>query len=132
MDVGKAWQARHAFIEARVVFHCAGTEREQAGVDAVVLLAEPHVMTHRLGLAQARQSQWRAPGQRAEPGCKGGRLLDIDAGRLAAADFEDEAFLDGQSVIAAEGIERSCDGFSRRCRPALTVQHASTSWSALA
>ena len=38
MDVGEARQPRHLLVEARIVLHRAGAEREEAGVDAVVLL----------------------------------------------------------------------------------------------
>ena len=69
MDVAEARQPRHALVEARVVLHGAGAEREQPGVDAVVLLAEPHVVPHRLGLAEARQPERRA----SAPACRAAR-----------------------------------------------------------
>ena len=56
MHVGEARQARHALVEARIVLHGAGAEREEARVDAVVHLAEAHVVAHGLGLGEARQA----------------------------------------------------------------------------
>ena len=56
MDVGKAGKPRHLLIEARVVLHGAGAERKHAGVDAVVLAREPHVMAQSFGLRQSGKS----------------------------------------------------------------------------
>src|SRR5262245_18607775 len=132
MDIAKARQPRHAFVQAWIVLHGAGAEREQAGVDAIVLLAQAHIVPHGFRLAKAWQSQRGAPGEPALPVGKAWRLLDVDTGGVEAADFEDQAFFDGQRAIAAKGLRRTGNGFSRPRRPTLAVQHSSTSRSALA
>src|SRR5262245_3452202 len=132
MDVAEARQPRHALVEARVVLHRAGAQRKQAGIDAVVFLAETHVVAHRFRLTEARQRQRLTPCELAEPGSKAGRLIDVDARGVAAADLEDQAFFDGERAVAAEGVDGLRTGVHRRGRPALTVLHHKTSLSALA
>src|SRR5262245_65533378 len=101
MDVAEARQPRHALVEARVVLHRAGAQRKQAGIDAVVFLAETHVVAHRFRLTEARQAQRLTPCELAEPGSKAGRLIDVDARGVSAGGLADRPFLDGEGAVAA-------------------------------
>src|SRR5262245_3528490 len=132
MDVAEARQPRHALVEARIVFHRARTQREQAGIDAVVFLAETHIVPHRFRLAETRQPQRLTPCKLAEPGSKAGRLVEVDARGVGAAALENQALFDGERTVAAEGVDDLSTGLHRRRCPALTVQHHSTSLRALA
>src|SRR5262249_38084958 len=127
MDVAEARQPRHALVEARIVFHRARTQREQAGIDAVVFLAETHGVPHRFRLAEAGQPQRLAPCMLAEPGSKAGWLVEVDARGVGAANLEDQRLFDGERAVAAEGIDDLSTGIHRLGWPALTVQHHSTS-----
>ena len=89
MQVTKARQPRRALVEPRVVLHGAGAEREQARIDAVIHLAEAHVMAHRLGLGQPRQADGAFALEPAEPRREGVRLVEVDARAIGAADLED-------------------------------------------
>ena len=82
VDVGEAGQPRHLLVEARVVLHGARAERIDAGVDGVVLLAEAHVVAHRLRLGEAGQIDRRRARVPAEARARCGRLRQIDAGGL--------------------------------------------------
>ena len=124
MDVAEAGQPRHALVEARVVLHGARAQRKDPGIDAVVLLAEPHVVAHGLRLAEAGQPDRLGALELAEARRELRRLLQIDAGRIGAPDLEDQRLLDGEPAIAAEGVLRALDDLARRRRPALSVQHA--------
>jgi hypothetical protein len=55
MNIGKARQPRHRLVEAGIMLHRAGAERIYPGINRVILPRQSHVMTHRLGLAQARK-----------------------------------------------------------------------------
>ena len=48
VNIGKAGHPSDLFIEARIVLHRAGTKREKAKVNAIVLAAKPCVMAHGL------------------------------------------------------------------------------------
>src|SRR5262245_11969467 len=132
MNVAEARQPRHALIQTWIVLHGAGAEREQTGVDAVVPLAQAHVVPHRYRLGERWLTQRRAPGELAEAGSKARWLLEVDTRGLDTADFKDQTFLDGQRAVAAEGVGRARNSLPRRRRPALSIQHSSTSRSALA
>ena len=56
MQVGKTGHPRNLFIQARVMFHRARTQREEAGIDAKVFLRQAREMTHHLRLGQARKT----------------------------------------------------------------------------
>ncbi len=126
MNVADARQPRHCLVQARIVLHRAGPERKHAGVDAVILLREPHVMAHRFRLAQAGKADGRFALQPAETRHNVRGVLEVDAARVDAADFEDQVFLDRQSAIAGEG------GMLRRVRragvgrPVLPVHHSTS------
>jgi hypothetical protein len=63
--MSEARQPRH-LVEAGIVLHRAGAEREEPGVDAVVLLAEAHIVAHRLGLGETGQADLALAGMLAE------------------------------------------------------------------
>src|SRR5688572_32438295 len=48
MNIRKARQPRHFLVQARVMFHGAGTQRIESAVDAIVLLRKARVMAHHL------------------------------------------------------------------------------------
>src|SRR5262245_19452843 len=131
MNVAKARQPRHALIETQVVLHRARAERKEPGVNAIVFLAEPHVVAHRFRFAEAGQARWLAPGEPTQTRCNACRLVDVDARRIGAADLKDQAFLNGQRTVAAEGFNGAAHALRRRCWPALTVRHHNPSRSAL-
>src|SRR5206468_11092744 len=56
VDIGEARQTRDLLVEARVVFHGARTEREQAEVDGIILPREPRVVADGFGFGEARES----------------------------------------------------------------------------
>src|SRR3546814_5758838 len=102
MRIGKAGHPRDLLVEARVVLHRAAAEREEAEVDGVVLTAEARIVAHRFGLAKPRQADRRGARERTKIG-GGCILVKIDAGGLAAADLEDQRFLEHQRAVAGEG-----------------------------
>ncbi len=99
MDVGEARQARHALVEARIVLHRAGAEREQAQVDRVVLAAEARIVAHRLRLGQAGEADRAgcAPARRARGG-RLGRAVEIHAGACSRSPISN---ISGSSSISA-------------------------------
>ena len=68
MEVGEAGQARQLLVQPRVVLHGARAERIERQVDGVVLLAEPHIVAHRLRLGEAGQAVSVGAGQAGEVG----------------------------------------------------------------
>ena len=104
MDVGKAGQPRHLLVEARIVLHRARAERIDAHVDGVVLLAEPHVVAHRLRLGEAGKVDRRFAAMLSEAVAFRCGHVDVDAGDLRAADLEEQRLLDGEPAIAGEGF----------------------------
>ncbi len=134
MDVGKARHPGDFLVEPRIVLHRAAAEREQAKVDRVILPAEPRIMAHRLGLAEAGDAHRAAAFETGQPvslrrqgpivgacvkrcGWVMGTCLrrctapiEIDAGRFGRADFEDQRFFEHQRAIARAGGRRlACD-----------------------
>jgi hypothetical protein len=130
VDVGEARQARHLLVEAGIVLHRAGAEREEPGVDAVVLLAEAHIMAHRLGLGEAGQADLTLPGMLAEAALELRRLVDVDAGGLMMADLEDQRLDLLEGLVAGEGLVTLALALASLGGTSLTVQHHSTSASA--
>ena len=114
MNVADAGQPRHALVEAGIVLHGAGAEREQPGVDAEVLLRQAHVMAHGLGLGEAGQADLALALEPAETRRERLRLVEIDAGRVDAADLEDQRLLLLQRAVAGEGRVLGCAGRRRR------------------
>src|SRR5262249_24881833 len=93
-----------------------------AGIDAVIVAREAHVVPHRLGLAEARKADRVGPLECAEPRREGGRLVEIDPGHLGPADLEDERLLDAQRAIAGGGRGVAGSGFAGAGGAALAVQ----------
>ena len=110
-------------VEARIVLHRAGAEREEPGVDAVVLLRQAHIVAHRLGLGEAGKADLALALERAEARLEGRGLVEIDAGRLGAADLEDQRLLLHQGAVAGEGRMRGGRGLAGRGGPSLAVEH---------
>jgi hypothetical protein len=104
VNVGKARQPRHRLVEAGIMLHRAGAERINPGVDRKIQLRQPHVMKHRLWLAQARKASRFFPLERAQPVFKWQGFVEIDAGILRPAYLEDKPFLDFEAAIAGEGF----------------------------
>ncbi len=110
------------------MLHRARAEREEAGVDAVVLLAETHVVAHRLRLGKAGQTDRLGALEAAETRRKGFRLVEIDAGRLGMPDLEDERLDLRERLVAREGRMVGAGGGLRRGGTSLAVQHHRTSF----
>ena len=104
VDVGKTGQPRDLLIEARVVLHRAGTERERPKIDGIVLPRQARVMTHGFGLRQTRQrhallsKEARQRRKRLRFG-----VIEIDATFAFAAEFEDQRLFQHQALVAAGG-----------------------------
>ena len=79
VQIGKAGQPRHLFVEARVVLHRARAERIEAAVDRVVFLREPGEVADHLRLAEAGQADRPLPLKPAEATAMRRRLGKIDA-----------------------------------------------------
>ncbi len=112
VDVGEAGEPRHLFVEARVVLHRARSQRIKPGVDGVVLLAEAHVVAHRLRLGEAGKIDRGFAREFAQtilciPGRAYGapRLLgEIHARYIASADLEEQRLLDLKAAVAGERL----------------------------
>ncbi len=114
------------------MLHRAGAERIEPGIDGVVLLAEPHIVAHRLGLGQAGQVDRRFPRLCAEPGPCRRSLGEVHAGYVIAADLEEQRLLDLQAAIAGKGaLGTAVARLGGRRGTALFV-HDSTSFRAAA
>ena len=123
MNVADARQPRHALVEAGIVLHGAGAERKQPGVDAEVLLRQAHVMPHGLGLGEPGQADVALALEPAETLRERLRLVEIDAGRVEAADLEDQRLLLLQRAVAGEGRVLGGARVIGAARAALAVQH---------
>ncbi len=103
MQIGQARQPRHLLVEARVVLHGAGAERIEPRVDRVVLLAEPRVVPHHLGLREAGEPDRPLAPQAAQALAIASRRGQIDAGAPLLSLLEDERLLDRQTAVPGEG-----------------------------
>jgi hypothetical protein len=108
MDVADARQPRHALVEARIVLHGAGAEWEEPGVDAEILLGQAHIVAHGLGLGEARQADPTLALELAEAVREWLGLVEIDPGRVVAADLEDQRLLLLEGAVAGEGGVVGC------------------------
>ena len=77
MDVREARQPRHLLVQARIVLHGARAEREDAGVDGVVLLAQADVVADRPPAPTGRAGRWG----RCAQGRRGGSGLQTPSPR---------------------------------------------------
>src|ERR1700749_2980875 len=102
-------QPRRLLIETRIVFHRAGAERIDAGVDRIVLLREPRVMADDLRLAQPRQADLSLAPQAAEAVGYFRRRGQIDAAAprspvvKSAFGFEEQGLFVMHFAAAARG-----------------------------
>src|SRR5699024_7088473 len=124
---------------SRIVLHRAGTEREYAAIDGVVLSAEPRVVAHRFRFGQAGKIDSLVTGEAAEAVCRAFiRVRQIDAACLVGADFEDQRLFQHQPAIAGDGFHAFRPGYVPAClwsggAPACLVHlHASDSCKAAA
>ena len=108
MNVREAWKPRHFLVQARIMLHRARTQREDAGVDGIVLLREAHIVADGLRLGKSRQADGFAALQAAKAGLALLGFLKIDPARLDRADLENERFLDRKAAIAGEGVNIGC------------------------
>ncbi len=104
MDVREARQPRHLLVQARIVLHGAGAEREDAGVDGIVFLRKAHIVPDRVGLGQAGKAYGVLALASAKPRFRFFGRLEIDAARFRAADLENQRLLDLQRAIARESV----------------------------
>ena len=133
MDVAEAGKARDLLVEAWVVLHRARTEREEAGVDRIVLLAEADEVADDFGFRQLRQADLALAAHAAEAVGDVPRLGQIDAPFAGTAAIEAEAFFLHQAAMAGIGDDGVRAGGDRVGRATLVVHaHASTSFSAAA
>src|SRR5215204_214466 len=80
-------------------------------------------MAHGLGLGEAGQPDLARALEPAETLRERLRLVEIDAGRVGAADLEDQRLLLLQGAVASEGRVAGCAGFIGSGRTTLAVQH---------
>ena len=133
MDVTKARQARHLFVEARIVLHRAAAQREEAEVDGIIALRQAHVMAHHFRLRQARQAGRHLARNTTKPPRPVLRRRQVHARRLTGADLEDKPLSLQQAPRARNGLDI---GDGRRCRrrraPLRVHAHQTISFSAAA
>src|SRR5262249_12558182 len=103
MDIREAREPRHPLVETRVMFHCAGAQWIQPGIDRVILLREARVVPHHLWLREAGQADRALARDAAEPALDSRRLGQVDAGPTGRVLLEDEQLLDLETAIAADG-----------------------------
>ena len=103
MDVGQARQARHLLVQARVVLHGAGAEREDSGIDSVILLRKPGEVANDLRLGETGQAQRRGALETAQAILECGRLGKINAGATGRILLEDQRLFELQRLVAGEG-----------------------------
>ena len=113
VDVGKPGEPRELLVEPGIVLHRAGSQRVEAEIDRVVLLAQARVVAHHLGLGKAGKPDGFAPREPAEPRRHVGRRRQVDAAAALGALFEYQRLLDVERPVA-----RRCGG-RRRGRGAL-------------
>ena len=99
-------------VEARIVLHRARPERKQPGIDAVIHLAQAHVVAHGFGLGQARQADRVLALQSAETRRERFRFVEVDAGGFMMADLEDQRLDLRQRLVAGEGRMNGAAGFA--------------------
>ncbi len=104
MNVGEARKSRHLLVEARIMLHRAGAERENAGVDGVILLRQADIMAYGLRLRKPRQTNGLAPRENSEPRFGLQRLFEIDAARRRRPDLENERLLNRKTPVTREGV----------------------------
>ena len=103
VDVRKARQPRNPLVQPRIVLHGAGAEREEAGVDAVILLRETRVVAHDRRLGEARQADGFGARKPAQP-VRALRLRPVHADRAGAVLLEDQRLLDPEPEIAGDRV----------------------------
>ena len=78
VQVGKPRQPGHFFVQTRIMFHRARAERIKPGINRIVLLAEPGVVTHHLRFRQPGQPDSVFPIEPAEAALHRQRFRQID------------------------------------------------------
>ncbi len=128
MEVGEARQARQFFVQPRIVLHGAGAEREQAGVDRIILLRQAGEVADHLGLRQAGQAEVAGAREPAEPvgGLRHVGQIDARARRLAL--LEQQGLLDHEGAVAGDGARRRRRGGRRLDMPVARVHAHKTSF----
>ncbi len=121
MDVRKSRQPSHFLIEARIVLHRARAKRIDSGINRIVVAREANIMAHRLGLTEAGQIESGLARVRPQSRVKRRGLIDVDAGGVEAAGFEDERLLHVEGAISGESLARDAFGASGAGRTALSV-----------
>jgi hypothetical protein len=88
VDVGKAGQAGHLFVEARIVLHRARAERIHAAVDRVVEAGEAHIVAHGFRLGQPGKIERQLALKATQARARDFGFRQVDARMLGIADFE--------------------------------------------
>src|SRR5690349_9619733 len=104
MDVREAGQPRDLLVEARVVLHRAGAEREKAEINRVILARQARVMAHRFRLAEPWKVDRARTFEPAEPRRALRDLSKVDAGLIGRADLEQQRLLKHERAIAGHGL----------------------------
>src|SRR5438105_12307085 len=123
MNIGKTGQPGHAFVKPGIMLHRTRAERIRSRVDRIVLLTEPHVMAHRLGLGKARQADLAMTLEPAKPSFEGAGIIDIDPGHIETPGLENQRLFDLQRAIAGESRVLPNRPFARRNRASLIMDH---------
>src|SRR5690606_24384373 len=126
VDIGKAGQAGHLLVEARIVLHRARAERIHAAVDRVVEAGEAHIVTHRFGFGQPGKIERQLAREAAQTLMRNLDIRQVDTGMLGVADLEQQRLI-GQQGRTGGGVEVRGD-MTDAGRAALVVHaHASSS-----
>ena len=104
--IGKACHPCDLFIQARIVFHRARTQREKAEIDGIILPRQARVVAYRFGFRQSRQADFAIALQPTKARCDLGHGLYVDTGCAAVANLENQRLFEHQRTITGKGRGR--------------------------
>ena len=102
MNVGKALHPRDFLIQAGVVLHGAGTEREEAEINGIILARQAGIMAHGFWFAEARQADGAGAVKVAEALANPGRWFNINPRRCAVADLKDQSLFEHERPVSGK------------------------------
>ena len=90
VNIAKARQARHFFVEAWIMLHGARAKRIETRINGMVFLAEAHEMAHRFRLRQTRQVDVSSRRAIAKARSYLWHFVEVDAAILIRANFKNQ------------------------------------------